>query len=156
MVRASSQVGDSAAVTAAERYVRLALQAGRLEDGLVDSYCGPPSLAEGPPLDRATLVEELDALHRDLDDGWLRDQVSGLRTWAAAPASYADEVEGCYGVRPTRAGEELLAGAHARLDALLPGRGTLYERHARWRERQLVPGDRVKAAVAAVIDRARA
>src|SRR5690349_8486755 len=104
MVRASSQVGDWAAVTAAERYVRLGLQAGRLEDGLVDAYCGPPELADGLPLERATLVAELDALLGDVEDGWLRDQVAGLRTWAAAPASYADEVEGCYGVRPTRAG----------------------------------------------------
>lgn len=142
-------------MTAAERYVRLGLQAGRLEDGLVDAYCGPPELADGPPLDRASLIDELDALLGDLADGWLRDQVAGLRTWAAAPASYADEVEGCYGMRPTYTGEELFAGAHERLEALLPGSGALSERHARWRERQLVPGDRVEATVAAVIARAR-
>jgi hypothetical protein len=142
-------------VTDAERYVRLGLQAGRLEEGLVDAYFGPPELGDGPPLEREELVAELDALLGDLEDGWLRDQVGGLRTWAGAPPSYADEVEGCYGVRPTHTGEALFAGAHERLDALLPGRGSLPERHARWRERQLVPADRVQATVAAVIERAR-
>jgi hypothetical protein len=155
MVRASSQVGHSRPVTTAERYVRLGLQAGRHEDGLVDAYCGPSELADGPPLDRATLVAELDALLDDLEDGWLRDQVAGLRTWAAPPASYADEVEGCYGVQPTRTGAALFAGAHERLDALLPGPESLYDRYTRWRAAQLVPADRVEATVAAVIERAR-
>jgi hypothetical protein len=155
MSRASSQVGHCAPVTDAERYVRLGLQAGRLEEGLVDAYFGPPELADGPPLDRDALVTELDALLGDLQDGWLRDQVAGLRTWASPPPSYADEVEGCYGVRPTHTGDELFAGAHQRLEALLPGPGSLHERHARWRERQLVPADRVEATVAAVIERAR-
>jgi hypothetical protein len=155
MVRASSQLGHSGPVTTAERYVRLGLQAGRHEAGLVDAYCGPPELADGPPLHRATLVAELDALLADLEDGWLRDQVAGLRTWAAPPASYADEVEGCYGVRPTRTGAALFAGAHERLDALLPGPGPLQERHARWRESQLVPADRVEDTVGAMIERAR-
>jgi hypothetical protein len=149
------QVGHSALVTNAERYVRLGLQAGRLEEGLVDAYFGPPELADGPPLERAALVAELNALVGDLEDGWLRDQVAGLHTWAAAPASYADEVEGCYGVRPTHTGEALFAGAHERLEALLPDPGSLHERYARRRESQLVPADRVEATVAAVIERAR-
>jgi hypothetical protein len=61
----------------------------------------------------------------ELEDGWLRDQVVGLRTYAGVLAgesvSYADEVEGCYGVRPTYTDEAVFTAAHERLEELLPG-----------------------------------
>src|SRR5262249_37229999 len=91
-----------------ERYLRLGLQLGRHVDGVVDAYVGPPGLAEAvetaPPVEPRRLVADADALLDDLEDGWLRDQVAALRTYAGVLAgehrSYADEVEGCYGVRP--------------------------------------------------------
>jgi hypothetical protein len=86
--------------------------------------------------------------------------VAGLRTYAGVLAgesnSYADEVEGCYGVRPTYTDEGVFAAAHERLEELLPGDGALAERHARWEESIRVPPDRVERAVAAVIEEARA
>ena len=106
----------------AERYVRLGLQLGRHVDGIVDAYFGPPDLAA--EVDAAPLVEPralaagAASLHDELDDGWLRDQVRGLRTYAGALAgdvgSYVDEVEGCYGVRPHRTDEAVFASAHER------------------------------------------
>ena len=83
------------------------------------------------------LAADADELLAELDDGWLRDQVRGLHTCAAfmagAPGSYADEVEGCYGVRPTHTDEAVFTAAHDRLEELLPGDGPLAERYARWR-----------------------
>jgi hypothetical protein len=61
--------------------------------------------------------------------------------------SYSDEVERCYGVRPTKSSEDVYAAVHAELDELLPGDGTLYERRIAWRERHLVPGDKVVAVL---------
>jgi hypothetical protein len=92
-----------------ERYLRLGLQVGRHVDGIVDAYYGPPELAAAvdpePPVDPGTLVADSETLLDELEDGWLRDQVVGLRTDAGVLAGesrwYADEVEGCYGVRPT-------------------------------------------------------
>jgi hypothetical protein len=147
----------------AERYLRLGLQVGRHVDGIVDAYYGPPELAaevEGePPVEPRALVASADALLDELDDGWLRDQVSGLRTYAVALAgeslSYADEVEGCYGVRPTHTDESVFAAAHEQLEELLPGDGSLAERYATWRNSMLVPAERVEAAVAAVVEQAR-
>lgn len=146
-----------------EDYLRLGLQLGRHVEGVVDAYFGPPELAAAvdaePPADPATLVEAADDLLARLDDGWLRDQTSGLLTYArvlaGAPLDYADEVEGCYGVRPAYTDEDVFAAAHARLDELLPGPGPLAERYARWQESTRVPADQIQSAVAAVIAEAR-
>jgi hypothetical protein len=147
----------------AERYVRLGLRLGRHVDGLVDAYYGPPELAaevEAEPLaDPAAIAADADALLAELDDGWLRDQTVGIRTCAAFMAdgsgSYADEVEGCYGVRPTHTDEAVFAAAHEELDELLPGDGPLAERYERWRRSIQVPADRMEATVTALIEEAR-
>ena len=75
---------------------------------------------------------------------------------AGESGSYADEVEGCYGVRPTHTDEAVFAAAHERLEELLPGDGPLAERHERWQSRCLVPADQVERLLAAVIEEARA
>ena len=147
-----------------ERYLRLGLQLGRHVDGIVDAYYGPPELAAvvdaEPPVDPRTVVSAAEALLDELEDGWLRDQVAGLRTYAGVLAgesrSYADEVEGCYGVRPTYTDEAVFTAAHERLEELLPGEGALAGRYARWEDSIRVPTEQVEPAVAAVIEEARA
>ena len=148
----------------AERYLRLGLQLGRHVEGIVDSYYGPPEIADevaaAPPVEPGALVADAEALLDELEEGWLRDQVLGARTYAAALAgasiSYADEVEGCYGVRPTFTDESVLAAAHERLEELLPGAGSLAERYGQWRDSTRVPAEKVERGVAAVIEEARA
>jgi hypothetical protein len=147
-----------------ERYLRVGLQIGRHADGMVDAYFGPPELVAAvdaePPAEPRALVEAAEALLDELDDGWLRDQVVGLRTYAGVLAgesgSYADEVEGCYGVRPTHTNEAIFEAAHKGLEELLPGDGPLAERYARWQDSIRVPAARIQPAVAAVIEEARA
>ena len=148
----------------AERYLRLGLQLGRLADGMVDAYFGPPELAAAvdaePVVEPRVLVHSAEALLDELVDGWLRDQVSGLRTYAGVLAgeswAYADEVEGCYGVRPAYTGEDVFSAAHERLDALLTGDGTLPERQERWERSINVPAEHVAGTATAVITEARA
>jgi hypothetical protein len=148
----------------AERYIRLGLQLDRHVEGTVDAYFGPAELATAvkaaPPVEPRNLVAAADALLDELDDGWLRDQVVGLRTFVGVLAgeslSYADEVEGCYGVRPTYTDEAVFAAAHERLEELLSGDGPLTARHERWRDSMLIPSDQIEHTVAAVIEEARA
>ena len=148
----------------AERYLRLALQLGRHVEGIVDAYYGPPELAAAveaePPVEPRALVCAAEALLDELEDAWLRDQVVGLRTYAGVLAgesvSYADEVEGCYGVRPAYTDEAVFAAAHERLEDLLPGGGPLAGRYERWQESIVVPTEEVERTVAAVIEEARA
>jgi hypothetical protein len=132
-----------------ERYLQLGLRLGRHVDGLVDAYYGPPELKEQVDAEELVPAEQLAldaaALLDELEDGWLRDQVAGCSTYARVlagePISYSDEVEGCYGVRPERTATSVYEDAHAELDELLPGDGSLTERRMAWRERHLCPGD---------------
>ena len=135
-------------MTVAERYLLLALRLGRHVDGLVDSYYGPAELqqqveAEGT-VDAAQLSADGDALLAELSDGWLYDQVKGCATYAHVLAgddiSYVDEVEGCYGVRPELVDTSVYEAVHAKLDELLPGDGSLFERRQGWRKQHLVDG----------------
>ncbi|OLB80983.1 MAG: hypothetical protein AUI14_04805 [Actinobacteria bacterium 13_2_20CM_2_71_6] len=149
--------------TVAERYLRLGLRIGRHVDGIVDAYFGPAELAAAvdaePLADPPVLVSEAEALLDELGDGWLRDQVVGLRTYAGVLAGesrpYADEVEGCYGVRPAYTDEAVFTAAHERLGDLLPGDGPLAERYHRFEDAIRVPTEQVERTVAAVIEEAR-
>ena len=151
------------------RYLELGLALGRHVEGLVDAYTGPPALAAvvaaQPPAEPARLVGAARALLADLQVDaeleagrrhWMAAQVRGLLTTAerlaGMPLGYADEVEACYGVRPRMVPEEVLADAHRRLDAVLPGTGALAARYASWRESQAVPADRLAAAVASLAE----
>jgi hypothetical protein len=150
--------------SAVERYLLLGLQLGRHVEGMVDAYYGPAELAAAvdaaPPVDPRVLVVAAEALLDELADGWLRDQVVGLRTYAGMlageSAAYADEVEGCYGVRPTWTDEAVFTAAHERLQELLSGNGPLAERYQRWEDSIRVPAEQVERMIAAVIAEARA
>lgn len=136
-------------MSAAESYLRLGLRLGRHVDGLVDAYYGPPELKQQVDAEELVSAEQLAldgaALLDELPDGWLRDQVAGCTTYARVlagePISYSDEVEGCYGVRPALTPESVYEAAHAALDELLPGEGSLAERRLAWRDRHLCSGD---------------
>jgi hypothetical protein len=135
----------------AEDYNLLGLRLGRHVDGLVDAYYGPPELKEQAAAeglaDPAELVADADRLLAGLEEGWLRDQAEGLRTYAGVLAgeelSYSDEVERCYGVRPRRVGTETYEAVHDELEELLPGDGTLGERYEDWRDSRFVATEKI-------------
>jgi hypothetical protein len=168
-----------------ERYLTLGLRLGRHVDGLVDAYYGPPepaTAADAEPLrPPERLVGESRALVAAIDAGepldapgpagdggdevparrhWLRAQVVGLLTTAGKLAGeaigYADEVEACYGVRPARVEEDVLAEAHRKLDGALPGTGPLADRLVAWRESHAVPVDRLRPAIDSLAEDLRA
>jgi hypothetical protein len=132
----------------AERYLELGLRLGKHVEGLVDAYYGPAELKEQvdaeETIDVAQLAADADALLAELEDSWLSDQVRGCATYAHVLAgdgiSYEDEVEGCYGVRPSKTPVSVYEEVHAELDELLPGEGSLYERRQVWRTQHLVDG----------------
>jgi hypothetical protein len=152
------------------RYLELGLRLGRLLDGLVDAYYGPGELKQRidnePAPEPAKLAQQARQLIADLDAGegdlnahrrrWIRGQARGLlvtaRRFAGETISFLDEVEECYGVRPTRVPEDEIAAAHRRIDAVLPGGGPLAERLVAWREAQAVPLDKLQPAIRALAD----
>jgi hypothetical protein len=138
----------------AEDYLLLGLRLGKHVDGLVDAYYGPQDLQDAvddePAVHASDLAADGARLRDSLEDGWLRDQVAACTVYARVLAgeelSYSDEVEGCYGVRPERTPESVYEQAHAELDELLPGDGSLYERREAWRQRYRCPGDQAIGA----------
>jgi hypothetical protein len=164
------------------RYLLLGLRLDRHIDGVVDAYYGPAALADQvaaePLTEPEALLRHAHELRAELDDPspgggdsgvdgldanrrrWLRAQVHGLATVAAKLAghdiAYADEVEACYGVRPSPLPEDQLEAAHRALDDALPGSGPLAERYPAWRESQAVPPDKLDAAIASLAEDFRA
>jgi hypothetical protein len=146
-----------------ERYVRLCLRVGRHIDGFVDAYVGPPewerAVAAEEPADPPRLQDEATALLVALEDArleddrtrWLRGQLEALECvtarLSAAEIGWADEVERCFGVRPRRTETSAFAEAHRRLDAALPGPGTLRDRYLAWEERNAVPRETLVPAL---------
>lgn len=152
------------------RYLEVGLRLGRHLDGMVDAYYGPRSLAERvddePLRPLPALVADVRSLVADLDSGdgdldatrrrWLRAQAAGLhaaaRKLAGEELSYVDEVEQCYGVRPEMVDHDVLAEAHRRLDAALPGEGSLAVRYDAWRTSHLMTAEQLTAAVHALAE----
>ncbi|MCU1371959.1 MAG: hypothetical protein JWO77_3153 [Ilumatobacteraceae bacterium] len=147
------------------RYLEVGLRLGRHLDGMVDAYYGPEALAERvadePQRPRPALVADVRSLVAGLDAGegdldavrrrWLRAQAAGLHTAARKLAgedvAFVDEVEQCYGVRPAMVDHEVLAAAHQRLDAVLPGSGPLAPRYDAWRSTHIMTREQLTAAV---------
>jgi len=147
-------------------YVRLGLRFDRLESGFVDAYTGDPRIraevADEPAptpqqlRDQARgLLLELDAA--ELDHGradYLRGQLTGLectaRKMSGEPVAFVDEVRSYFQVDVVLGDPAQYAAAHAELDALLPGSGTLAERYAVHRRREECPPDRLEVAVHAL------
>ena len=163
-------------------YLTLGLRLGRHIDGMVDAYYGPTALAGAvaaePLVPPVRLLAEARALLAALEAGepldggtgpedsaaparrhWMSAQAVGLATTCAKLAgesiTYADEVEACYGVRPSRVDEETLVEAHRLLDGVLPGSGPLADRLVTWRESHAVPVDLLRRAVDALADSLR-
>lgn len=75
----------------------------------------------------------------------MRAQLLGCETTArrlaGEPIGWEEEVERCYGVRPYPVPEERFAVARERVDAALPGSGSLVERYRDWNDAQVVPAE---------------
>ncbi len=167
---------DGAAAGLVERYLELGLAIGQHIEGFVDAYYGPPELAAratAQALSPAELVSMARSLLAQLDAGtdlddeevssadpvrrrWLRAQVVGLLTTSrrlvGETIDFADEVESCYGVRPTLVAEDTVIEAHRRIDDVLPGTGPLAERYIAWREAQAVAPEKLEAVMGSLLE----
>lgn len=157
---------SSAQVDVALEYVRLGLRFDRLESGFVDAYTGDPRVRaavedEPAPTPQAlrdqarALLAELDAAGLPADrTEFLRGQLTGLecsaRKMSGEPVAFRDEVRSYFQVDVALGDPADYAAAHAELEELLPGEGTLAERYARHRRREECPPQRLEVAVQAL------
>jgi hypothetical protein len=156
----------------ADRYLALAFRLAKHEPELVGNYYGPreavAAVEAEEPLEPARLVEEASSLLADLARGdlepqrnsWLAAHTEALLTTARRLAgerlTYADEVEGTFGIRPRWYDEADYERAHALLDEALPGLGGVGDRFRLWLEQTAIARESLLPALRAVIAELRA
>lgn len=161
----------------AEDYVHLTLEAGEREDGYVDAYYGPEDWAKhakAKPRDIATLRRDARALSvrlnavrpeaLTLDDRsrrrFLAAQLKAAETRLAMDAGakfrFADEAEGLFAVRPRLKPLVSYDPIVAKIDALVPGKGPLWERVDAYQNRFVIPADKLEPVMRAAIAECRA
>ena len=152
--------------SAARDYVRLELAIGEKEDGYIDAYYGPEALKiEGkalaarsdlPTLQRAAeqlraQVERLGA-HSAVDSArrarflaaQLTAAVTRLRMLRGEKLSFDEEALGLFGVRPKLKPLSYYDPLMAKVDRLVPGKGSLADRVDAYQDRFTIKTDRLK------------
>jgi hypothetical protein len=157
----------------AQRYLLLGLRLEHHVPGFVDSYIGPPELREAVAAETPAPVEELRdeaGVLGELVDGlpdetaalrrrreWLHAQLRAIRALARRASGeeigYVDLVEQLFDVRVAPMPEERFAAARDRLDAALPGQGSLAERYRSWSRSLEVPSERLLTVLQASAER---
>ncbi len=169
-------VGGTRTVPAPDRiardYLLLALRLDAHVPGLVDGYFGPADLkaavdmeAPRPPArlrdDARALRDEVLASVEEPDRrDWLAAQLVALETQAAALAGeelpYVEHVTRCFAWEPPRRPDAEFQAIAARMEALLPGDGSLTDRLDAWDARLRIPVERLPPVVDWLVGRFRA
>jgi hypothetical protein len=128
-----------------ERYIQLAYGIQEYFPGYIDAYFGPAELKNVEKLPLDELVKAANALHQDAKTAsrWFQAQVASMQTVLAKLSgermSYLEEVRNVYDIEPSHTDESHFEKAHAHLDELLEGKGSLFERLESFRNRFIVP-----------------
>ncbi|KSZ59044.1 hypothetical protein Z045_10655 [Rhodococcus pyridinivorans KG-16] len=146
-------------------YLLLGLAFDRLEEGFVDAYTGDPALRRkvenAPTPDPRDLSHTARRLRDELPGVALSDERTrfldvhlraldcSARKFAGEEIGFVDEVEAYFDVRIAPGDEDAYRDAHRRLDALLPGTGSLTERMQAHRKSEVIPADRLAECVEA-------
>ncbi len=151
----------------AEPYVKLVLAVGQHDADYVDAFYGPPEwkteaerrtmpladvqaeasrlVADIPDLSAADRVDELAVLRRDFLKRQLEAVLARVRMLQGAKLSFDEESQALYdAVAPTHP-ESYFADTLEAIDRELPGPGPLAERYEAFRQRFVIPPDRLSA-----------
>lgn len=153
-------------------YVQMQLEIGEREPGYIDAYYGPaewqeaaksaPRSLEQLAREAADLTQRANAVDADALDpmeqrrrafllAQLKAAETRLRMLRGEKLSFADEAEGLFGIRPELEPLSTYDPVLARIDALLPGSGTLADRVDAFQNRFTIPEDRLKPVFDAAI-----
>ncbi len=167
---AAGRPGGTPLDAAADAYVRLVLAVGRHEPMYVDAYYGPPEwkteAARGDPRPIADLLSEARELLARVRSGELSDRREFLEKQLVAVEGFLRKLSGerwsldqearlLYDVDLPRQDVAELETARGRLEELLPGPGDLALRVQAFRDRFVVPPDRLEAVVRRSLELAR-
>ncbi len=152
--------------TLVTEYLLLGLRFDRIVEGFVDAYTGDPALrrqVENEPRPEPgrlaararELLAELPSVELPASrEAFLRSHLTALecsgRKLAGEDVGFADEVEAYFQVRIVPGDPDDYRQAHAELDEILPGAGSLHERISLARSRDEVPSERLTPCVMAL------
>ena len=168
---------DTSMNTLAERYVRLVLAVGQHDADYVDAYYGPAEWrteAEAQKLSLAEIASRASALAQAIGAAkppvtadqmtqlryqYLARQLDAVRARVSmltgTKLRFDEESKALYdAVAPTHT-EADFAKVLARLETMLPGRGTLVDRYDEFRRSFIIPKDRLDPVFKAAIDACR-
>lgn len=161
---------------AADTYLRLMLEIGTHEDGYIDAYYGPAELmtaATAAPRDKDALLAAVRALTAQLvgiaprlSDPMEKRRVAFLRAQLRAAETrlmmmqgtrfpFAEEAERLFGVRPQLRPLADYDAELAKIEALVPGDGTLAARVEAFLDGFTIPRERLQPVFDAAIARCR-
>ncbi len=161
---------------AAQDYVHLVLEIGAHEKGYVDAYFGPPQWrvnAETHPRNISELKAEADRIQSALSamdastqqpmerrrNAWLKASVASARSRLdiieGARFRFRDEATRLFALTPELRPLESYDPVLARIEALLPGQGPLAGRVEAFRNRYVIPSNRLDAVMDAAIAECR-
>ena len=182
LLTACAGVSGDAAGTAdsldavARDYVALTLEIGEREPGYVDAYYGPPEWEAAAKAHPRTLPElkagaealtaRLNALPATNADPMMVQRRKYLLAHVAAAdarlrmlggekMSFADEAEALFGVRPVLKPLNDYDPVLARIDALIPGEGSVTDRVTAFKSHYVIPKDRLQVVMDAAIAECR-
>jgi hypothetical protein len=160
----------------ADAYVKLSLEIGTHEDGYIDAYYGPAEIktaAEAAPRDKDALLAatralsiQLETAARRLSDPMERRRAMSLRAQLRAAETrllmmqgtrftFADEAERLFGIRPRLKPLASYDADLAKIEALVPGEGPLWQRVEAYLDRFTIPKERLQKVFDAAIARCR-
>ncbi|MCV7214518.1 DUF885 domain-containing protein [Mycobacterium crocinum] len=148
-------------------YLTLGLRFDRIEEGYVDSFTGDPELrravADEPAPEPADLARQADRLLAELPQvpreagftdqradfigAHLRALQFSARKFAGEQVGFIDEVRNYFDVEISRGDPERYRAAHARIDEVLAGSGSLTERMDAHRQSDEIPPERLEECI---------
>ena len=170
------QSGGDTLDAIAEDYVALTLSIGEVEPGYVDAYYGPAewqATAKASPRTPQQMVDSAGSLMARLGSidpaplaaeqkqrrAYLMSHVSAasarLRMLSGEKMGFADEAEALFGIRPDLRPLSEYDAVLARIDALVPGEGSLLDRVTAFRQAFVIPKDKLDVVMRAAIAECR-
>ncbi len=145
----------------AERYIRAAHGVNFHKPGFIDAYFGNLEWTQPFSSDLNDLAQELELLQTEIANlgsserrDYLSVQIRAMQTLVKLKSgnsiSFLEEVKGLHDIEPTRKPEGLFEAAHQKLEALLPGIGSLNDRRQTFRDKFIIQPNRIQAVMDAI------
>jgi hypothetical protein len=160
----------------AEIYVRLVLSVGLHDESYVDAYFGPPQVRDEVKAEKKSLSkiklsalslieilnklnvageEEIVQLRAKYLRGQLSSMVARVVMLQGKKLSFDEEAKSLYDANPPVFSESHFKNILAELDKLLPGSGSINDRYLRFKEKFIIPKNRLDSVFKAAIDECR-